>query len=69
MRVETIKNCGELGAIAPDGTERIVFLTNSFKDKFRAWAIRNAFSIGLLAAAFVVTWLLLSILILTNTRN
>lgn len=69
MRVETIKNCGNLGSVIPNGTEKVIFLTNSTKDKFRSWAIRNAFSIVLLAVAFVITWFLLMLLIITNTKG
>lgn len=69
MRVETIENCGDFGKVAQGSETKVIFLTNSIKDKFRTWAIRNAFSIALLAIAFVVTWLLLMVLILTNTKG
>lgn len=65
MIEQAIKNHADIKSI-PIGTEKIIFLTDSAKDKFRSWFIKNAFSITLLAAAFIVTWFLLMILIITN---
>lgn len=68
MRIVTTANeTYDLNEISDEYDVKVVFLSQTFKDRVRVWVLQNAFTLIFLSAMFLVTWTLLLVLLLNKS--